>query len=105
MEDINLFNNPGLYQPPPDVVVRGCKHVLAYLQRLLLHKGLTGLDANREDLYIFDDELDVPNPEDEDAPDPAAAAPATAAAPAAPAALAEALAAAFTAAIVATLVI
>jgi hypothetical protein len=57
--------------------------VLAYLQRLLLHKGLTGLDANRGDVYIFDDELNVPNPEDEDAPDPAAAAPATAAAAAA----------------------
>ena len=85
VEDMNLFNNPGLYQPPPDVVVRGCKHVLAYLQRLLLHKGLTGLDANREDVYIFDDELDAPGPEDEAAPDHAAASPA-AAAPAAAAA-------------------
>jgi hypothetical protein len=25
VEDMNLFNNPGLYQPPPDVMVRGCK--------------------------------------------------------------------------------
>ena len=89
MEDINLFNNPGLYQPPPDVVVRGCKHVLAYLQRLLLHKGLKGLDANREDVYIFDDELDAPGPEDEDAPDHATTSPA-AAAPAAAAAAAQA---------------
>ena len=28
LEDMNLFNNPELYQPPPDAVVRGCLPVL-----------------------------------------------------------------------------
>jgi len=34
LEDLNLFNNTFLYQPPEEVVVRGCRHVVAYLQRM-----------------------------------------------------------------------
>ena len=58
IEDMNLFNNVSLYQPPPDVVVRGCKHVLAYLQRLYEHQALHARNANPKDVFVFDDELD-----------------------------------------------
>ncbi len=34
LEDLNLFNNPSLYQPPEEVIVRGCLPIVAYLQRL-----------------------------------------------------------------------
>lgn len=59
IEDMNLFNNASLYQPPPDVVVRGCKHVIAYLQRLYQHHAMHARNANSKDVFIFDDELDA----------------------------------------------
>lgn len=59
IEDMNLFNNTAMYQPPPAVVVRGCKHVLSYLQRLYQHQAMHARNANSKDVFMFDDELDA----------------------------------------------
>lgn len=46
LEDLNLFNNPSLYQPPSEVVVRGCLAIVSYLQRLLEAKCLRARDES-----------------------------------------------------------
>ena len=40
LKDINVLNNPHLYSPPEEMLVRGTASLLAFMQRLLQASAL-----------------------------------------------------------------
>lgn len=76
IQDLNVLNNPHLYQPPPETLVRGTPGLLAHMQRLLQassrhsHQQTDVLEVSQEELegelMQEDDEEDEGDEYDED---------------------------------------